>query len=215
MVSQIPKLDMGHLEYSEYRTANQAGNSTMAKESERRPLSSTGGAVLGVPLQTGERVIYYYRHDFTSTKVVLWIVGLLSLILIIGIFFIISAVILGRKKTGARVVTNLRVISISGDGVPWSMALDEIVDVEAERGAVQNLGLVGAIATVIGDNLAEKKSKMTAKYWTRCGVIRIKNRDGQVFGIPADQALVLGPFLARCIFEPGAAQIAPAISAPS
>jgi hypothetical protein len=191
----------------------------MAKESERRPLSSTGGAVLGVPLQIGERVIYYYRHDFTSTKVVLWIVGLLSLIFIIGIFFIISAVILGRKKTGARVVTNLRVISISGDGVPWSMALDEIVDVEAERGAVQkNMGLVGAIATVItviGDNLAEKKSKMTAKYWTRCAVIRIKNRDGQVFGIPADQALVLGPFLARCIFEPGAAQIAPAISAPS
>ena len=187
----------------------------MAMESERSPLSSTEGAVLGVPLQTGERVIYYYRHDYTSTKVVLWIVGLLSLIFIIGIFFIISAVILGRKKTGARVVTNLRVISISGDGVPWSMALDEIVDVEAERGQVQNLGLVGAIATVIGENIADRKSKMTAKYWTRCAVIRIKNRDGQVFGIPADQALVLGPFLAQCIFEPGTAQIAPAIPAPS
>ncbi len=172
----------------------------------------------GVPLQAGERVIYFYKPSYTADKVVLWICGILMLIVLIGIIFIILALIHDGRNPKAQVVTNMRVMEISGKGVPTWMALQEAVDLEPERQKVQGGGglvgaLVSAAATAIADSMANKKSKMDPKYWTRGIAVNIQNRNGQKFRIQTRQPLVLGPFLARCILEPGAAQMAPQVPA--
>lgn len=177
-----------------------------------------GGSVLGVPLQPGERVIYFYKPSYTGDKIALWVVGILTLIVVIGIIFIILALIHDGRNPKAQIVTNMRVIEVSGKGVPTWTALGEAVDLEPERQKVQGGGglvgaLVSAAATAIADSMANKKSKMDPKYWGRTIAINIQNRNGQKFRIQSRQPLVLGPFLARCILEPGAAQMAPAVPA--
>ena len=67
--------------------------------------------------------------------------------------------------------------------------------------------------SAIAVSMADKKSKMDPKYWTRGIAVNIQNRNGQKFRIQTRQPLVLGPFLARCILEPGAAQMAPQVPA--
>jgi len=177
-----------------------------------------GGSVLGVPLQPGEQVIYFYKPSYTADKVVLWICGVLFLIVLIGIIFIILALIHDSRNPKAQIVTNMRIMEISGKGVPTWMALQEAVDLDPERQKVQGGGglvgaLVSAAATAIADSMANKKSKMDPKYWARTIAINIQNRNGQKFRIQSRQPLVLGPFLARCILEPGAAQMAPPVPA--
>lgn len=177
-----------------------------------------GGTVLGVPLQPGEHVIYFYKPSYTGDKVALWIIGILTLIVVIGIIFIILALIHDGRNPKAQIVTNMRVIEISGKGVPTWMMLNEAVDLEPERQQVQGGGglvgaLVSAAATAIANSIADKKSKMEQKYWVRTIAINIQNRNGQKFRIQTKQPLVLGPFLARCILEPGAVNMAPPVPA--
>lgn len=177
-----------------------------------------GGTVLGVPLQPGERVIYYFKPSYTGDKVALWILFGFTFWILIGFIFLYMVLTFDKKNPKAQIVTNMRVIEVSGLGVPtWTM-LGDAVDLEPERQQVQGGGglvgaLVSAAATAIADGIANKKSKMEQKYWVRTIAINIQDRSGQKFRIQTKQPLVLGPFLARCILEPGAAQMAPAVPA--
>ena len=194
------------------------GQAPMQQYGQPAMQGAGGGSVLGVPLQPGERVIYFYKPSYTADKVVLWICGVLFLIVLIGIIFIILALIHDGRNPKAQIVTNMRIMEISGKGVPTWMALQEAVDLDPERQKVQGGGglvgaLVSAAATAIADSMANKKSKMDPKYWARTIAINIQNRNGQKFRIQSRQPLVLGPFLARCILEPGAAQMAPPVPA--
>ncbi len=204
--------------YGQAPAQAQMGGQPMQQYGQQAMAGGGGGTVLGVPLQPGERVIYFYKPSYTADKVVLWICGILMLIVLIGIIFIILALIHDGRNPKAQVVTNMRVMEISGKGVPTWMALQEAVDLEPERQKVQGGGglvgaLVSAAATAIADSMANKKSKMDPKYWTRGIAVNIQNRNGQKFRIQTRQPLVLGPFLARCILEPGAAQMAPQVPA--
>jgi hypothetical protein len=175
-----------------------------------------GGSVLGVPLQPGERAIYYFKPSYTGDKIALWVVFALTFWFLIGFIFLYMVLTFDKKNPKAQVVTNMRVIEISGAGVPTWMTLAEAVDLDPERQKVQGGGgLLGAVisaaATAIADGMANKKSKMDPKYWTRGIAVNIQSRSGQKFRIQTRQPLVIGPFLARCIFEPGAAQMAPGV----
>jgi hypothetical protein len=177
-----------------------------------------GGSVLGVPLQAGERVIYFHKPSYTGDKVALWIVFALTFWFLIGFIFLYMVLTFDKKNPKAQVVTNMRVMEISGTGVPTWMALAEAVDIEPERQKVQGGGglvgaLVSAAATAIADGMANKKSKMDPKYWTRGIAAIVQARSGQKFRISTRQPLVFGPFLARCVLEPGASQMAPAVPA--
>ena len=63
------------------------------------------------------------------------------------------------------------------------------------RGAGGDVGLV-ACAEEVQDG---------ASYWKRTIAIALVGRSGKQLEIMTRQPQVLGPFLARCIFEPGAA----------
>ena len=184
----------------------------------QQAMGGGGGSVAGVPLQAGERVIYYFKPSYTGDKIGLWVLFAFTFWILIGFIFLYMVLTFDKKNPRAQVVTNMRVIEINGMGVPTWMMLQEAVDLEPERQQVQGGGglvgaLVSAAATAIADGMANKKSKMEQKYWVRTIAINIQNRSGQKFRIQTRQPLVLGPFLARCILEPGAAHMAPPVPA--
>ncbi len=184
----------------------------------QQQMGGGGGTVMGVPLQPGERVIYFHKPSYTTEKVVLWIAFALSFWFLIGFIFLYQVLTHDKKNPRAQVITNMRVIEIGGTGVPVWAALGDAVDIEPERQQVQGGGgLVGALvsvaATAIADGMANKKSKMDPKYWTRGIAAKVVLRTGQTLRFVTRQPLVFGPFLARCILEPGASQMAPAVPA--
>jgi hypothetical protein len=167
--------------------------------------------VLGVQLQPGERVIYFHKPSYTADKIVLWVVGVLTLIVIVGIIFIVMAVLFDSRNPRAQIVTNMRVIEIDGKGVPSWFPLADAADLEAKRqgGAAFGGGLVGAAISAIANSMADKTPKFETSYWKRTIAILVLGRSGARFELKTRQPLVLGPLLARCILQPGSAEQAP------
>ncbi len=54
-------------------------------------------SVLGVPLQPGERVVYFFKPSYTGDKIALWIVGVLTVWMLIGIIFIVLALMVDSR----------------------------------------------------------------------------------------------------------------------
>jgi hypothetical protein len=170
--------------------------------------------VCGVQLQPGERVIYFHKPSYTGDKVAMWILGVLFLVAIIGLLFIYLAVTTEQRNPKAQIITNQRVIEVSGKGIPSWFPFADAMDVTAERQKNTNVGggllgmAIGAAVSAIANSMAENKSKMEAKYWRRTIAINILGRSGARFRMQTRQPLVVGPFLARCVLEPGSSEMA-------
>jgi hypothetical protein len=170
--------------------------------------------VCGVQLQPGERVIYFHKPSYTGDKVAMWILGVLFLVAIIGLLFIYLAVTTEQRNPKAQIITNQRVIEVSGKGVPSWFPFADAMDITAERQKNTNVGggllgmAIGAAVSAIANSMAENKSKMEASYWRRTIAINILGRSGARFRMQTRQPLVVGPFLARCVLEPGSSEMA-------
>jgi hypothetical protein len=166
--------------------------------------------VLGVPLNPGERVIYYFKPSYTADKVVYWILGILLLWILVGVVFIVLALLVDSRNPKAQIITNHRVIEISGKGVPSFIPLNDIADLVPERQKAQagGGGLIGlaisAAVNAVANNAAEKNSKMHPDYWKRTIGIQIVGRS-QRLHLATREPLRLGPLLARAVWEPGSA----------
>ena len=211
-----PGMDPAQQQQQQWGQAPMGGQAPMQQYGQQQ--MGGGGTVMGVPLQPGERVIYFHKPSYTAEKVVLWIAFALSFWFLIGFIFLYQVLTHDKKNPRAQIITNMRVIEIAGTGVPMWVAFADAVDVEPERQQVHGGGgLVGALvsvaATAIADSMANKKSKMDPKYWARGIAAKVVTRSGQTFRFVTRQPLVFGPFLARCILEPGASNMAPAVPA--
>jgi hypothetical protein len=170
--------------------------------------------VCGVQLQPGERVIYFYKPSYTGDKVAMWILGVLFLVVIIGLIFIYLAVTTEQRNPRAQIITNQRVIEVSGKNVPSWFPFADAMDITAERQKNTNVGggllgmAIGAAVSAIANSMAENKSKMEASYWRRTIAINVLGRSGARFRMQTRQPLIVGPFLARCILEPGSSEMA-------
>jgi hypothetical protein len=177
-------------------------------------LAAGAPSVLGVPLQPGERVVYFYKPTYTGDKIALWVVGVLTVWMLIGIIFIVLAVTFDSRNPKAQVVTNMRVIEINGKGIPTWIPLGDAVDLTAERqkGNAAGGGLIGlaisAAVSAVANSMAEKNSKMDPSYWKRTIAIHVVGRTQRI-KVTTREPLRLGPLLARCVFEPGSADRAP------
>jgi hypothetical protein len=173
--------------------------------------------VQGVPLQPGERVLYYFKPSYTVDKVVFWIIGVILLFVLIGIVFIVLALLMDSRHPRAQIVTNMRVIEISGKGVPNWIPLGDAIDLTAERqkSNARGGGLLGyaisAAVNAVANSMAEKNSKMDPTYWKRTIAIHVVGRT-QRMKVATKEPLKLGPLLARAIFEPGSADRAPGVA---
>jgi len=178
-----------------------------------------GGAptVMGIPLQPGERVVYFFKPSYTADKVAMWIVGVLTIVVLIGIVFIVLALTVESRNPRAQIVTNMRVIEISGKGVPTWIPLSDVMDLTPERqkantGGGGLLGLaISAAVNAVANSMAEKNSKMDPTYWKRTIGINVIGRANRI-KVATREPLKLGPFLAHCVFEPGSADRAPTVN---
>ncbi len=176
--------------------------------------ASGPATVCGVQLQPGERVIYFHKPSYTGDKVAMWILGVVFLVMIIGLIFIYLAVTTDQRNPRAQIITNQRVIEVSGKGVPSWFPFHDAMDVTAERQKNANVGggllgmAIGAAVSAIANSMAENKSKMEPKYWARTIAINVLGRSGARFRMQTRQPQVVGPFLARCVLEPGSSEMA-------
>lgn len=175
---------------------------------------ATGGppTVLSVQLAGGERVVYFHKPNYKTEIIVLWVFGVLFLPLFgIGLIFIIMALLHDRWNPKAHVVTNQRVIEISGKGVPTWMALNDIADIQAERQGNSGGGLVGFAVAAIANSMANKNSKLDPNYWKRTIAVLLIGRSGMRMKMKArvPQVMTFGPFLAQVLSQPGWADMAP------
>jgi hypothetical protein len=143
-----------------------------------------GGTVLGVPLEPGERVVFFKRVSFTGNKIGGWILGILLAPVLIGFWLIYVALNVEKKNPNAFAVTDRRVIYIPGLGKPAEIIdYRHMADIEPKRQDVQaGGGLVGALASAavshVMNKSADKKSKAERKYWDRTIGIKFKLQNG-------------------------------------
>jgi hypothetical protein len=180
--------------------------------SSQQALAGAPPTVLGVQLQPGERVIYVHEPSYTVDKVVFWVLGLLTLIVIVGLVFILLAVFHEKWNPRAQIVTTQRVIEINGKGEPSFFPLYEIADLTAERANTGGGGgLIGMAVMAVMNSLANNKPKLEAAYWKRAQAIVFVGKSGARFKIKTREPIVLGPFVAHCVLHPGSAEAAPSV----
>lgn len=173
------------------------------------PMGAGGPAsVMGVPLAAGERVIYFFKPNYKTTKIALIVIGVLTIWAIVGIILIVLGVYHEKWNPRAHIVTNQRVMEISGKGVPSWIPLSDAFDVEAQRqNSGGGAGLVGVAVIAIANSMSNNKQKTDPSYWKRTIGLTVLGRSGQRWKTKIEQseAMSLGPFLAGILMQPGAA----------
>lgn len=172
------------------------------------PQGMAAGTVMGVPLEPGERVIWFKRHDYTVDKVIMWFLGVILLIAIVGIIFIILALIHDGRNPRAHIITNRRIIVIDGKGQQQSYALNQIADVDPVRqtaggGGGGLIGLaVRAAVTAVANHMANQNAKIDPAYWNRTIAVTLVTHQGQRLQVPAaiGYGRDFGHTIARAVF---------------
>lgn len=175
-----------------------------------------GASVLGIPLEPGERVIWFKKHDYTTEKVINWILGVLFAVVLIGFLFIYLAVTMDSRNPKAHILTNRRFIVIPGTGAPQMYALQQVADVEPQRQRVQGGGgLIGlaisAAATAVANSMADNNHKLQVGYWARTEAIILITHHGQRVNVATRPAYgqQLGWHVARATLGREADHMAP------
>lgn len=154
------------------------------------PGSNGPPTVLGVPLEPGERVLWFRQHSYKGTKITLIILGVLTLVILVGIFLLWSGLTIEKRSPKAHVLTNRRLIYFAPQGPPQIFPLPAITDVEPTRQQVNSGqgGLVGALAEVAATAAANKRAnevgKLSERYWERTIALTLTMHDGGKPKIP-------------------------------
>jgi hypothetical protein len=163
--------------------------------------------VCGVPLEEGERVIFFARPSHTRHRVVYVLVGILLVPLVVGLAFIAYGLMYERWHLRFVAITNRRVVLRRGNrGARW-LRLGDVVDVKAQRGATP-----GAIATPVPELPGEKTDP---KHWADAAAVVIRGRDGALSVDESVAPQVLGPTLANAVWTEGYLERVPSVHHPS
>ncbi len=164
--------------------------------------------VLGLPLEPGERVVWFKKHDYTTEKVIGIIFGVLFLIIIIGALFLYLALTVESRSPVAHALTNRRLIYFPPKGPPISYPLGWIVDMIPQRRQARGggglIGLAVSVAVTAAMNAyADNNHKLSPSYWSRTESIDLVFSNGQRANVPGNTAYSpqLGILLARAVFN--------------
>ncbi len=164
--------------------------------------------VLGIPLEPGERVIWFKRHDHTTEMVVMIVLGVLFLIVLVGIVFLILGLTANSRNPRAHVLTNRRLIYVTGKGQVQQFYLNQLADIEPERqrssGGGGLVGLaIGAAVSAAQNHFANQNHKLDPKYWKRTIALKLKFGNGQSARVPAAMGYggELGLMTVRAVFN--------------
>ncbi len=167
-----------------------------------------GPTVMGVPLEPGEHVIFFRRHDYTMEMIINLVVGALLLIILIGIIFIILGLTVNSRNPKAHILTNRRLIVVGGKGQVQQYYLNQIANIEAERqrssGGGGLLGAaIGAAVSAGMNHFANQNHKMDPSYWKRTIALNLVFGNGARARVPAAMGYggELGLITTRAVFN--------------
>jgi hypothetical protein len=179
------------------------------------PQSAT---VHGVALQPGERVVYYSAPNYSTSKTIYLVLGIMFALILVGLIFFWIRSRIEKKNPRAIIVTTLRVIVIEGSGLETVHWLQNVADIEPLRQNHHHGGgglvgaLVGAAVSAVANSMADKKGKVDPKYWARAYGIKFKDHSGNEQDTTCQETpkemVNLGVFVARGMVEGGYQQMA-------
>ena len=167
---------------------------------------------MGITLEADERVVYLFKFNFTFTRVLLIVLGLVSLVLVIGIFLLAWGIVLPMFSPRAVIVTNKRVILVQRTTEQARLA--DITKVSARRKLAAGVGVVGQLANAGGALLAETEQATTGAYWHPSHAVLCTTKTGELV-LPLPGAEELGVLLARAVSDPSSVEKLPTVDAPA
>lgn len=167
---------------------------------------------MGITLEADERVVYVFKFDFTFTRVLFIVLGLISLVLVIGIFLLAWGIVLPMFSPRAVVVTNKRVILVQRSTEQARLA--DITKVSAKRKLVAGATLVGQAINATNALLAETEQATSGPYWHPSHGIICTTKTGELV-LPLPGAEALGVLLARAVMDPSSVEKLPTVDAPA
>ena len=177
--------------------------------------------MLGVPLMPGERVLFVEKPSYLMEKIIYWVIGALTLIVLIGIIFIVMAIFWDKWNPRGNVVTNQRFIHVKGSGEAISVALQDIADLDIERRRASSGGggLLGAAISAgvnaIANSMANQNHKADPKFWSRGVAVIVVRRNMQRIKCKTSMAPQLGPFVIRMMMNPAGIEQLPTAQIPA
>jgi len=164
--------------------------------------------VCGVPLEGGERVVFFARPRHLRQKVLYVVLGTLLAPLVVGLAFIAYGLMYERWHLRFVAVTNRRIVLQRGTKTPRWLRLDEVVDVKARQAAPRG----GAIATPLPEARGEKTER---EHWSNAEAVVVTGRRGTLAIDESVPPQELGPALANAVWSEGWLERVPTVHHPS
>ena len=169
--------------------------------------------VCGVPLEGGERVVFFARPRHARQKLLYVVLGVLLAPLVVGLAFIAYGVMYERWHLRFVAITNRRVVLQRGNKSPRWLRLGDVVDLRAKRAAARG----GAIATPLPEaqGLVRATEKTNREHWTNAETVVVSGRQGALSIDESVPPEVVGPALANALWTEGYLDRAPTVHHPS
>jgi hypothetical protein len=164
--------------------------------------------VCGVPLEAGERVVFFARPHHARQKLVYVLVGVLLAPLVVGFAFIAYGLMYQRYNLRFVAITNRRVVVMRGTKRPRWLRLPEVTDVRARR--------AGSPAGTIAPSSPERSHEKTdPRHWLYAEAVVIHGRGGALSIDESVPPELIGPAIANAVWTPGWIDRLPSVHHPS
>jgi len=169
--------------------------------------------VCGVPLESGERVVFFARPRHGRQRVLYVVLGALLAPLVVGFAFIAYGLMYERWHLRFVAITNRRVVLQRGKKSPRWLRLTEVVDVRAKRARARG----GAIATPLPEarGLAQTAEKPNREHWSNAETVVVSGRGGALSIDESVPPELVGPALANAVWTEGYLDTVPTVHHPS
>jgi hypothetical protein len=169
--------------------------------------------VCGVPLEAGERVVFFARPRHGRQKFLYVVLGALLAPLVVGFAFIAYGLMYERWHLRFVAITNRRVVLQRGTKTPRWLRLTDVVDVRARRAPARG----GAITTPLPEayGRADAARKTDRDHWTSAETVVVSGRSGALSIDESVPPELVGPALANAVWTDGYLERVPTVHHPS
>lgn len=169
--------------------------------------------VCGVPLEAGERVVFFARPSHARQKLLYVVLGALLAPFVVGFAFIAYGLMYERWHLRFVAITNRRVVLQRGNRSARWLRLADVVDIRAKRATARG----GAIAAPLPEaqGLVPVTEKTNRQHWSNAETVVVSGRGGALSIDDSVPPEVVGPALANAMWTEGYLDRAPTVHHPS
>lgn len=170
------------------------------------PLETAGG----VPLETGERVVFFFAPSHRVTRWTYILVGLLLTVLVFGVVLVVYGLLYERWALAFVAITDRRVIVRKGSRPARWLFLRDVAELRAKRSRAAAPGVVAEP----GSGLAAKAAQTDPKFWEGAEAIVVRGKKGALSIDASAPPMRVGPALANALYTDGWTARVPTASYP-